>query len=107
MSERILSLSKSTYDGGRLWRKFGKERDTKMAIDTFKFIDQHGSLNKINRGELDELWNSLRAKHRVIRSQNSFILLERSSEHAVKVYLTHIRIMTTVASRLCPWAEDL
>ena len=78
-----------------------------MVIDTFKFIDQHGSLNKINRGELDELWNSLQAEYRASRSQNSFILLERSIEHAVKSLSDAIRITTTVASRLCPWAEGL
>ena len=78
-----------------------------MVIDTFKFIDQHGSLNKINRGELDELWNSLQAKYRASKSQNSFILLERAIEHAVKSLSDAIRITTTVASRLCPWAEGL
>jgi len=48
-------------------RKFGKERDIKMVIDTLKFVDQlddrnivNYSLHKISRGELDELWRSLK-----------------------------------------------
>ena len=65
--ERLDKLLKEENRAGDKKTKFGKERDIDMVIDTLKFIDQlddknivNYSLNKIDRGELDELWNSLR-----------------------------------------------
>jgi len=65
--ERLEKLLKDENESRDKKRKFGKERDIDMVIDTFKFIDQlddknivNYSLNKIDGGELDELWNSLR-----------------------------------------------
>ena len=65
--ERLEELLKNENKAGDKKRKFGKDRDIRMVIDTLKFIDQlddknivNYSLNKIDRGELDELWNSLR-----------------------------------------------
>ena len=65
--ERLDKLLKEENKARDKKRKFGKERDIDMVIDTLKFIDQLDdknivkySLNKIDGGELDELWNSLR-----------------------------------------------
>ena len=65
--ERLEKLFNDENKDRNKKRKFGKDRDIRMVIDTLKFIDQlddknivNYSLNKIDRGELDELWNCLR-----------------------------------------------